>query len=46
MFLNIFVANKDYDFDFWDSFLYNEYLCHTFRNEVRNIVSSKICQSK
>ena len=46
MFLNIAVFNEHDDFDFWGSYLYNDYSCHAFRNKIRNLVSSKMCQSK
>ena len=46
MFLNIVVFNEYGDFDFWDSNLYNDHFFHAFRNKIRNLVSSKMCQGK
>ena len=44
MFLNIAVLNEHDDFHFF--YLYNDHFCHAFRNKIRNLVSSKMCQSK
>ena len=44
MFLNIAVLNEHDDFHFF--YLYNDHFCHAFKNKIRNLVSSKMCQSK